>query len=210
MKSIRRNANNIFLCIFELLIGILVLIDPFAFSSGIIMAIGVLLIWGGAVCVFRYFQMEPEEAALSQQLLKGLFFLLAGVLCTWKYQLVLSTFPLLTVIYGVGILLAGLAKIQWAVDLLRLERQRWFLPAISAAISLLCAAAILKNPFSTIAVLWVFIGVSLILESIFDIISLLVGGCRKDEVQRIEEAAAEDGQEMDESENREEQERVEE
>ena len=65
MKSLRQNANNIFLCVFEVLIGILVLIDPVAFSSGIIIAAGILMILSGAVCVFRYFWMKPEEAMLS-------------------------------------------------------------------------------------------------------------------------------------------------
>ncbi|MDD7025615.1 MAG: DUF308 domain-containing protein [Lachnospiraceae bacterium] len=197
MKSLRQNANNIFLCVFEVLIGILVLIDPVAFSSGIIIAAGILMILSGAVCVFRYFWMKPEEAMLSQQLLKGLLFLLAGIICTWKYQWVLSTFPLLTVIYGVGILIAGLAKIQWAVDLLRLKRQRWFLPAISAVVSLLCAAIILSNPFYAIEVLWVFIGVSLILESIFDIISLLLGGRSKEETDKDGGYKTDEGQKDD-------------
>lgn len=181
MKSIRRNINGMLLCIFEILVGILLLIDPVGFSSFIIIALGILLIFAGTGSIISYFRMEPEEAALSQKMLKGLLFLVAGLFCAAKSKWFIFTFPLLTIVYGVGILIAGLAKIQWAVNLLRMKREKWFLPAISALVSLLCAMLIFANPFSATEALWIFTGVSLIGEAVFDIISLLLGGRKKEE-----------------------------
>ena len=181
MKSLRRNANGIFLCIFEIVVGILLLIDPVTFSSSIIIAVGFLLMLSGAMSILGYFRMEAEEAALSQKMLKGLLFLIAGIFCASKSQWFLSTFPLLTILYGVAILIAGLAKIQWAFNLLRMRREKWFLPAISALVSILCAMFIFADPFSSTETLWIFTGVSLIGEAIFDIVSLLLRGHRKEE-----------------------------
>ena len=60
MKSLRRNANGIFLCIFEIVVGILLLIDPVTFSSSIIIAAGFLLMLSGAMSILGYFRMEAE------------------------------------------------------------------------------------------------------------------------------------------------------
>lgn len=43
MKSIRENAGVLILCIAELLVGILLLINPVGFTAGIVIAVGVLL-----------------------------------------------------------------------------------------------------------------------------------------------------------------------
>ena len=85
------------------------------------------------------------------------------------------------VVYGVGILLAGLSKIQWAVDLLRMRRKRWFLAIISAVISIVCAGVIVSNPFTSSAILWMFAGISLIVEAVFDAAALIVGGRNNEE-----------------------------
>lgn len=89
-----------------------------------------------------------------------------------KSQWFIATFPLLTILYGIIILITGLLKIQWAVDMLRMKIQKWFFAAIGAALSLLFAAVILMNPFESTVFLWRFVAVSLILEAILDIVTL--------------------------------------
>lgn len=73
------------------------------------------------------------------------------------------------------ILITGLTKLQWMVDIIRMKRRRWFLATISAAVSILCGIVIITSPFSTTAVLWVFIGISLIVEAVFDILAAIFG-----------------------------------
>ena len=48
MKTIRENTGVLILCIAELLVGILLLINPVGFTAGIVIAAGVLLIASGA------------------------------------------------------------------------------------------------------------------------------------------------------------------
>lgn len=188
MRKIKRNASNILVCIFEVIVGILVLIDAVAFTSGIIIACGVVLLFMGLSSIIRYFRMEAEDAAISQQLLKGLVLVVIGLFCALNSHWFLNTFPLLTMIYGTVILIAGLGKVQWTVDMLRMKKARWYLPALSAIVSILCAVIILKNPFKSTTLLWVLTGVSLIIEAMFDVVTLAVGGRMKEvkEVKTIE------------------------
>ena len=79
------------------------------------------------------------------------------------------------------ILVTGITKLQWTIDIIRMKRSKWFWMAISAAISILCGITVITNPFSTTAVLWMFIGISLIVDAVFDMIGGILGNREKRE-----------------------------
>ena len=174
MKFLRQHANSIILCLFEILVGILLLINPVKFTTAIVTVFGVVLIMIGVICVLSYFRSEAVQAAASQSLSKGLLALTVGIFCTVRSSWFITVFPAVAIIYGVAVLMAGLVKIQWAVDLIRLRLGRWVLPAVSAAISVICGVIILNNPFGATVVLWIFTGISLIVEAALDIIALFL------------------------------------
>ncbi len=176
MKTVKENLNGIVLCLFELIIGVLLLINPIGFTSGIIMFAGVVMMIFGLVEIVKYFKMNAKEASQGQLLVKGLIAVLAGAFCIFKTEWFVVTFPVITIIYGIVTLLIGIGKIQLAVDMLRQKYKKWFWVAINAVLSIVCAIVIMNSPFSSTAVLWIFTGVSLIIEGIFDIITLIAGG----------------------------------
>lgn len=173
MKFLKQHTNSILLCLFEILVGILLLVNPVKFTAGIITAFGAVLIVLALVWVINYFRMDAASAAASQALAKGLIALAAGVFCAFNTKWFIVTFPILTILYGVAVLVAGFVKIQWAVDAMRLKTGRWVLPAVSAAVSIICAAVILQSPFASTVVLWMFTGASLIVEAVFDIAAMI-------------------------------------
>jgi len=176
---LKRNLSSMAMSLVEVIIGILLLVNPIGFTSGIIIAFGVVLIIMGIHKTVKYFRTEPEEAAVSQILVKGLLILLAGAFCAFNSHWFIATFPVLTLMYGVVILITGITKVQWTVDIIRMKRSKWFWAAISAAISILCGIVIITSPFSTTAVLWMFIGISLIVEAVFDMIGSIFGNREK-------------------------------
>ena len=145
------------MCIAEVLIGILLLIGPIDFTSGIINTLGFILALNGLRHTIRYFKEDPEEAAAQGSLVKGLIFLIAGLFCAFKSEWFIATFPVLTVIYGVAALMTGISKVQWAIDMLRLKQKYRFFALIGAGLTLTFAILILCNPFSATAILWAFI-----------------------------------------------------
>ena len=176
---LKRNLSSMATSLVELIIGILLLINPIGFTSGIIIAFGIVLMIMGISKTIQYFRTEPEEAAVSQILVKGLLMLLAGAFCAFNSHWFIATFPVLTLVYGVVILITGITKVQWTIDIIRMKRSKWFWVAISAAISIVCGVVIITSPFSTTAVLWMFIGISLIVEAVFDMIGSIFGNREK-------------------------------
>lgn len=165
-------TGSLLICIVEIVVGVLLLINPVGFTSGIIIGAGVLMVLGGILSVVRYFMLKPEIAAQKQLLFKGLTAIMGGAVCIARYDWFLSAFPLLTVIYAGAMLVLAAAKLQKMADLRRLNMPRWYLPGISAAMAALLAAIILINPFGAVAAVWTFVAVSLIAEAIVEIITI--------------------------------------
>ena len=157
------------------------------FTTGIIMTAGGILILIGVINCIKYFTTELREATKGQYLTKGLIAILSGAFGVLNTEWFLVTFPALTVIYGVAVLLAAVEKVQLCMDLLRLKRKKWYLAAISSVISIICAVIILKNPFSSVEITWIIAGVSLILEAVFDMYILMANSQTRIEDKEKEE-----------------------
>ena len=71
MKKILQKFGSIILALGEVLVGVLLLIDPAGFTVGIIAGVGMLLTALGVFLVLAYFKADPEEAAMGQNLMKG-------------------------------------------------------------------------------------------------------------------------------------------
>ena len=175
MRAIQKNGGSILMCVLEILVGVLLLLDPTGFTSSIIIAAGAALILYGVISIVRYFRADAAEGALCQSLFKGLLLLLGGLFCVLRSRWFVDTFPLLTILYGIGLLISGVGKIQWMADMIRFGRKCWYLPAISAVLSLIFAAIILCSPTA----LWSFLGIVLIVEAVFDIVAIALGGKHK-------------------------------
>lgn len=172
---LKRSLSSVGMSLAEIIVGILLLMNPVAFTSGIIVAFGIVLMIMGVSKTVKYFLTEPEEAAVRQILVKGLLLLLAGVFCAFNSHWFIATFPVITLVYGAVILITGITKIQWTIDIIRMKRSKWIWVAISALISVLCGIVIICNPFSSTAVLWMFTGISLIVDAVFDMIGGIFG-----------------------------------
>ena len=193
MKSLQKYFSGMLLSLLEIFVGVLLLVDPFAFTSGIIMVLGAVLLFIGLVCIFKYFREQPTNAALEQNLFKGLIALSLGGFCILGNGYIVEISSLLTFIYGVIMLITGFSKIQKTVDLVRLKKTKWYFTAISAAITVACATLILFNSTEATEWIWRFIGITLIVEAVIDAVAVLFGG--KDKA--IEAEAAENNEEKE-------------
>ncbi len=173
MKKVNSGISSLFMSVVEIIIGILLLINPVGFTSGIIVTLGIVLAIIGLAQIVQYFRSDTKEAAVSGKLTKGILFTAFGLFCAFKSGWFLAAFPVITILYGVLILVTGVSKLQMAVDMVRVKQKYWFVMLISAILTLLFAILIITNPFASTAFLWTFIGISLIVEAVMDIITFI-------------------------------------
>ncbi len=174
MKKFLYNFKSLIFCVCEFIVGILIFINPQSFTSAIITALGIVLTVIGVLCVMNYFKMDPETGAMSTGLAKGLILICAGIFCIANPRWIVSAFTIAAVVYGVVMLVSGLMKLQWMVDIIRLKGRDWLVPALGAVSSIILACVILINPFASTAVMWAFVGASMIVEAVIDGIAAFV------------------------------------
>lgn len=173
MKKVNSGNSSLLMSFVEILIGILLLINPVGFTSGIIVTLGIVLAIMGIGQIISYFLTDAEEAANGGKLTKGILFTVLGLFCAFKSGWFIATFPVITILYGVLILIAGVSKLQKAVDMTRVKQPYWFVALIGALLTLLFSVLIIFNPFASTAVLWTFIGVTLIVEAVMDVVTFI-------------------------------------
>ena len=173
-EMFKGRLGGLMLCVLEIIVGVLLLIDPVGFTSGIIIGAGWVMAVAGAVSVIRYFVMKPEAGAQSQLLFRGLTLGMAGALCITQYGWFLTAFPLLTVLYAGWMLVMAAMKLQQMTDMLRLQAGRWYMPAIAAGLAIVLAVIILVNPFGAASAVWMFVGISLITEAVVELVGAIL------------------------------------
>ena len=169
MTFIKKNLLNLILCLGELVVGILLLINPEGFTQAIIMALGVAVAVLGVLNVVRYFRADPLAASMDRRLAYGLGQLALGLFLLTQSGWLVGMFKTLTRLYGVAVLVLALIRIQQFFDARRLKLPRGgMFSGLTALFTLAYAAMILFMPETT----WIFIGVMLLLEAVMDILIL--------------------------------------
>lgn len=179
MKKVGSLLTKIIIAVCEAACGVLLLIKPLGFTSSIIIGAGVVLAVSGVLGIISYFRASPQDAVKQQNLAKGLLGIIAGVFLALNYELVIATFPILSILYGVAMLIVGVVKLQWTVDFLRIKQGNWWFTGISALLTILFSVIIICNPFTTTAAVWMFVGITLICSAVIDIIAAVISSAKK-------------------------------
>ena len=169
---LKKHMRELIIIVFLLVVGILLLVNPIAFASGLVKVAGLFLMVLGIIRIIRYFRTEPEIASRGQDFFVGLIAVLGGLFCVAKTDWFVNVFPTLAVIYGLLQLVLGFSKVQRTVDFLRLKVPLWYLPAISALIYLIFGFVIVIYPEMALISVWIFTGITMILEAIFNAVCI--------------------------------------
>ena len=86
----------------------------------------------------------------------------------------LALVEVLTLALGVVLLISGVLKLQYAVDFLRLKGDLWWVPFAGALVTIGLGALVFFNPFSTMKWLMLFIGISFMINGVWDLVSVLL------------------------------------
>ena len=173
-KFLTSKIGNILLCIAEIIVGVLLLVNPDAVTSAFVIGAGAVMILTGIVFCTLYFVGEAEKMVIKQLLFKGLLLIILGVLCVTQYGVLLAALPFVTWVYAIAMLILAAYKVQCTVDILRLSGIRWYFPAISAALAVVLALFILLNPNTAMNIVWGLMGVSIILEAGLEIATIIL------------------------------------
>ena len=118
----------------------------------------------------NYFRIAGSEILGSYGLVQGVTLLAFGMFFVIKPGFI-AVF--LGTALAIIIIVDGILKLQYAVDFYHLESDKWWIELIGAVVMVVIGIIALLNPFSTSSALIVFIGIALMIEGLWDFISLM-------------------------------------
>ena len=170
MKSNSWGLPGLVAVLIYLLCGLAMLIWPdFMVNFAVYLFAGALCVFG-IVLIINYWRSSAYEGALGYSLTLGLLTLLVGIVLICKPNILSTLLPFL---WGLAMLVGGFGKVQMSVDLKRIGDNRWWILLIGAAVSLVLGVLCVLKPGAIATALAMFIGISLLVESVLDLVAIL-------------------------------------
>ena len=176
LKTVKYEIMIVAVALF--LLGLFLVLFPALSQEIICKGIGVALCVWGVLRLITYFRVAGNEILGSYGLVQGVTLLAFGFFFVVKPEII-AVF--LGTALAVIIIVDGILKLQYAVDFYHLQADKWWIELIGAVIMIIVGVVALFNPFSTTEALTIFIGIALMIEGIWDFISLMkiVSGAKK-------------------------------
>ena len=137
----------------------------------------------------RIFQNQPVQHIRFYGLVQGAVLIAGGIFIFIKPEFLAG---FIVTIIGIIMLADGVLKRQYAVDLLRIKGQGWWIILLTAIIIAAAGIVVLFNPFASAVALMTFAGIFLIADGIADIVSLLYISRKINRLKKAMEEKADD------------------
>ena len=165
---VKKISATLLLAVAQLALGILLLVSPEGFTMAVIVTVGILFVVSGLLSIVGYLRLPKEEAMLTWKFSAGAAGITLGVLAVIYRDTILKEFAMLTVIYGLIIMMLAFLKLQIMVDGMRQKGQYWYLMFFSFLLSAVFAILLFKNVYTKEKTAWIVTGIVLIVLAIFD------------------------------------------
>jgi len=173
MKTLKINIPVILLILFEVAVGILLLVKPESFTAAVITCFGIILIAIGIVYLIRYLRDKKAVGAANPiTLMLSILALIIGCICALLTNWVLGLFAVVAVIFGVILIICGVYKVKVLFDARKEALPVSFVSILSAILSVILGVIIVVNPFAAAKTVWRFVGLSLLTEAVIDFIAV--------------------------------------
>jgi len=167
-KSIKREI--LFMDIALLVLGVLMMFFPEQSRDIICRVSGALLCLWGLLHVISYFAREKTEVLGSFSLVQG-----AAMIGFGAYFLARPEFlaAFLTVALSIILMIGGVMKLQYGIDFLRLKVYGWWVQLIGAGLMIVLGIVAFVDPFDAASGLMIFIGAALVVDGLWDTVSVI-------------------------------------
>jgi uncharacterized membrane protein HdeD (DUF308 family) len=105
---------------------------------------------------------------LGASIVTGITLIAVGVILCVYPDFIAS---ILTIALGVILIVDGAIKLQHCINIAQMKDKYWWVSLIVSLLAIVLGIVVLCNPFSSRAALMIFIGVSLIVDAICDLVS---------------------------------------
>lgn len=165
-KAKNRAFSQGLLAAIDLALGLVLLLYPELTGTMLCYVIGGFALVYGLAKLIGYLRMRELAGFFAVDLFVGIFLSGVGLFALTQPRTVLSVLPFLL---GIALLLGGISKFQRAVELKRLDYDRWWVAMLLAALTAVFGLGLMLYPFSAASVMLRFVGGCLLFSGLGDL-----------------------------------------
>ena len=180
MKSFKFNIHVILLILFEVVVGILLLTNPEAFTRTVIILFGIILLTIGTIYLIRYLHEKENGCNNPVTLFITVVTLIAGAIFALFSSAIINLIAAIAVIYGVILVLSGIFKLHNYFLAKKAEIPVSTVGLASGIIAIILGLVIAVYPKEAAFSVWQVAGIMLIVEAVIDFFSIIQVVRRKD------------------------------
>lgn len=161
-------------------VGVVMLVWPHLTMELLGIMIGICMLVIGLVYIILYFTKDHQDTIMQMDLTVGVVLAAFGAFMLMHNDFVNIALPFAA---GIILLIGGISKIQYAIQMKRLSFSKWFLLLIMSIILIVFGLVMLYNPFKQEVLIYA-IGVSLIVDGVLSIVAVLLVSHRLKQMAR--------------------------
>ena len=171
VKQLLRSVKTrlVIVSLLVIAVGLLFVLNPGTSGTMICYIVGAVLCISGLVRFVTYFLGDFRQSFGSFDLVWGAALLLCGGYILIRPGLL---YGILTTAFGFFLVVDGVLKLQYAIDLYRMHAKGWWSVLAVAILMAVLSVVVLFNPFATMVTLMTFLGSTLIADGIMDLVSI--------------------------------------
>lgn len=174
MKSFKVNIPIILLIVMEIAIGVLLLVNPEAFTRAVIIIFGIGLFAVGVIYLLQYFLEKKGDIKNNiLPLIVGIVSLIVGIVCAVSSGAIVKLILAVAIVYGVILLISGVYKLYNFFKSKKNDVPVSKVSIISGLIAMILGVVIVIYPKDAAFSVWQLTGIVLIIEAAVDVLSIV-------------------------------------
>lgn len=174
MSKFQRCLAVIVFILFEAYAGYRLLTAPVAFTDSMVTVFGVVMLLVGVLNLYWTFTLKSRDLPNTLVLVCGILGLILGVFCIAFSEYVVLALPTFAMIYGVMMVITGIAKLgdYIALQVMGLPRRIFWL--LGAILTIIFGMIIFLYPYTAIESAWLYGGCFMIAQAAVDLVIFLL------------------------------------
>ncbi len=156
--------------ILTIILGILFLMNPFSAGETTAILLGVFLLVYGVMGIAHYFMIQGHQTGKSASLVAGVLMLLLGIFSFLNTGVMMD---IIAFIVSIFMLIMGVICCDYSFQMRKSGVGSWVIYLILAIIIMIGAILMMINPFDAIETTFLFIGMLLLMDGIFELFTAI-------------------------------------
>ena len=166
----------IIIIVLETILGLFLTINPLGFTEVLIRIIGIVLLIGAVIGLVHLISNLKNHRSVVGPIIGTGIALVLGLLCLCGTNWLLGIISLFAWIYGLILIFGGILKFASFAQVKNagLSNKTSYLVLVSAIVMIIFGIILVIRPFGTVELLLRIGGILLIIEAVFDLITMII------------------------------------